>query len=82
MWYGDGRGRSGSKEIRERVWKGSGWILDHALGKVWPRLEEVSFVTPSCEKGTSGCGSLLDDRPKEMLTDGHMVHTLTDKHIQ
>lgn len=60
----------------------SGWILDHALGKVWPRLEEVSFVTPSCEKGTSGCGSLLDDRPKEMLTDGHMVHTLTDKHIQ
>ena len=29
-------------------------VLDEGSGDVWPRPEEVSYATPSCEKVTPG----------------------------
>ena len=37
---GDGRDQAG--------------VLDEGSGDVWPRPEEVSYATPSCEKVTQG----------------------------
>lgn len=55
------KGRGGGKVAAVGVQKGNtgdgrdqAGVLDEGSGNVWPRPEEVSYVTPSCEKVTPG----------------------------